>query len=480
MPNSYLMASSGIDGAVWALDSANQAQRFLGDGFVQDESSQLLTQISVGNAGNIWGLDAAGKVYQLVDSIPQPAAFAHLWHVSVGFDGTIWGLDDHEQIFRWVSGAWQKVPGNLDQLSIGDANTIWGVYGPSGFWGGPGDAKRWNGTSWDAIPTPARLRWVSVSQDLTVWAYTVDNRTLTYNGNNTWTTVAANGPSLWGIAGGPSGLAYGWDFLNLWQLTGGTWHRNRGIDSIGYVGFAGDGTLLVSSAWRPYRQTGYTNFTLVTGLGEVLDAIPLGAHSAYFNEVLSHRYSSWAGSRWLERTGTLANISVASDGTMWGVDSANKVYQWSGGAWQTRPGTLARVSAGSASYVVGLDPQGNVQSWQNGAWVPITPPTTGRMIDVSIGADATLFVIAANFDVYSRVPPLDWSKHNGLELLQVDVADQFHVCGATPIDPASGKNTVWQGAAAQHQRPPAQTPEYFSADIQSSHHYRKPPRDPPR
>jgi hypothetical protein len=67
------------------------------------------------------------------------------------------------------------------------------------------------------------------------------------------------------------------------------------------------------------------------------------------------------------------------------------------------------------------------------------------MIDIAIGADGTLCVIAADNTAFARVQPLDWVKLP-VSLAQIDASDQYHLCGVTPLD-SSRKNHLWQGTA---------------------------------
>ena len=51
--------------------------------------------------------------------------------------------------------------------------------------------------------------------------------------------------------------------------------------------------------------------------------------------------------------GALKHVSVAADGTVWGVNAADKIYRWTGSAWEQVAGALSQISAGSAAQVWG-------------------------------------------------------------------------------------------------------------------------------
>ena len=87
----YLMAANGNDGCLWSVNGANQALRYLGNSSIQPEPSQALTGIAIANINSIFGISAAGEVYQLVNTPFQVAPWASMWHVATSADGSAWG-----------------------------------------------------------------------------------------------------------------------------------------------------------------------------------------------------------------------------------------------------------------------------------------------------------------------------------------------------------------------------------------------------
>jgi hypothetical protein len=63
-----------------------------------------------------------------------------------------------------------------------------------------------------------------------------------------------------------------------------------------------------------------------------------------------------AGSGWLGRSRT---VSVADDGTVWGVNSEDEIYRWEGARWQQATGSLKQICAGSATRL-GVNGNDNV------------------------------------------------------------------------------------------------------------------------
>ncbi len=452
MANAYLAAGVASDGTFWGVDNTNVAFRFIGASGPIPEPSQALVKVELGNAANVWGLDAAGGVYHLINQQPQPISIPHAWHISVGFDGTTFGINEGGGVMRLVNGVWQGVPGSLGQVSVGDANTVWGVKHGSGWYGGPGQPCRFDGTKFVEVPGP-EMQWVSVGPDGTIWALTGDpdrqnNATVQYiNGN--WVTVVAPGPFLWGIAGGPNGNAFAWDVIGALILRNGTWQELPQPPTLG--GMAGsmgaDGSVCVGGGGQSfvqYRLNGYSTWEQINHF----TSFETSSHNAH-DIVIGSLYSGYfrfAGSIWQKVNGTLADISVAADGTMWGVDTNGVIYGYDGTNWNVKPGpALAKISCGSGSFVAGIDTSGNIQYLYAGVWTKITSPKVAAMIDVAIGADGTLCVVAADNSAYARVQPLDWVQLP-VSLAQIDAADQYHLCGVTPLD-SSQKNHLWQGTA---------------------------------
>lgn len=441
----YLMASNGSDGSFWALNVANQAQRYLGNSTIQPEASQALSYLAVGNVNSIYGLSATGDVYQLVNAPYQAAPWTPMWHVSTSADGSAWGIDGYGNIFQWVNGAWQQQSNggaNALFVAVGDAGNVWTIDNTSGRWGGPGAPYQWNGSTFAAAPNAPNAQWISVAPDGKVWLQSSDNQTYYLNGS-TWQVVAQNTPQLYGIVAGNSGLLYGWDFGSLWMLAGGTWQIIDLPDMCASVGVGADGSL-AATGQQVNRLAGFNAWQTLAFLGRSLDTIVINAHKMFFLDVQSGGYLQWGGSTWQKIAGSnFVSISAGVDGSLWGVDNAQAIWSFDGNAWQSVPGKMRKVAVGSAQYIASIDASGKLFFFNGGAWQPIASPTTGAMLDIAIGSDASLFAIDGSNRLWSRIAPGDWSLV-GVMLEQVDAADRYHVCGITKTND-SGNNSVWQG-----------------------------------
>ncbi len=447
----YRMAANGNDGSFWAVNDAQQSLRFLGNGAIQPETSQTITCVAVANVETIYGLGPAGDLYLLVDTPLQPTPWSPIWHAAVAPDGGVWGVNEQAGLFQWQDGAWQPRPNggaNALFIAVGNGGDAWTIDNTSGWWGGPGAPYRWNGTTFARVDGAPDAQWISIAPDGTVWLQSSDQRTLRLEGT-TWRVVATNTPQLYGITAGNDGLVYGWDVGLLYVLGGGVWQMLDTPGICNCVGVAADGTLLVDG--QPpvrlagsVRLAGFSVYERLPNFPQALDVFAIDAHKMYLLDVQANRYLEWGGSTWQRIAGgNLVSISVGIDGTLWGVDVNHAIFSFDGSAWQSVPGAMQKVSVGSAQYIVGLDPDGKL-FFHDGNWQPIASPTTGPMLDVAIGSDASLFAIDSGHKLWSRIAPGDWTQIGAVPLQQIDAADRYHVCGITVG--TSADNNVWTGA----------------------------------
>jgi len=133
-----------------------------------------LTQISVGDKNNIWGVNAADDIFKWDGKTWQKIA-GKLKMVSVGNDGEVWGSTDKDNIYRLNADKWEKISGKLDKISVGNKNNIWGV--------SDGDAiYKWNGGGWTKINE--KLNDISASGNGDVWGINASGNVYKFNGNS--------------------------------------------------------------------------------------------------------------------------------------------------------------------------------------------------------------------------------------------------------------------------------------------------------
>lgn len=122
----------------------------------------------------------------------------------------------------------------------------------------------------------------------------------------------------------------------------------------------------------------------------------------------SGTYTFGTGSGWTQTqiTGKLVQVSVASDGTVWGINTAgSNIFHYTGGnnAWtQIGAGGLAQISVGSASNIWGVNAAGLIYKY-NGKqvndgtdWNQIP----GALKQISVAADGTVCGVNASGNAY--------------------------------------------------------------------------------
>jgi virginiamycin B lyase len=213
-----------------------------------------------------------------------------LTNVSVGSASKIWGVNSDKQIFKF-RGAWTLVPaaqsGGLTQVSAASDGTVWGLNG--------GKIFRLNGSNWDQIPAPNQttLAQISVGSATKIWGVDSHNLIFTYNvATQAWdkvdgtlkqVSVASDG-TVWGFQEATS-----LQDAKIFRRSGRSWIQVP-EPTAPFVG--------------PLAQISVGSATQVWGVTKD------GSIAQYTGDDLKP---------WVQVPGTLSDISVASDGTIWGL-----------------------------------------------------------------------------------------------------------------------------------------------------------------
>jgi hypothetical protein len=147
----------GADGVVYGRNAAagSQAplQRF--NGFTQWVPMPVtftnLVDLASRDAGSLWfshwenRLSVMGSWPGYVwQDMPGGAVLAT---ISGAPDGTVWGTDANKALLRFNGSAWDTMPGQATQISVGSANLVWSI-------DVNGNAQRWTGSGWEAHGNP--------------------------------------------------------------------------------------------------------------------------------------------------------------------------------------------------------------------------------------------------------------------------------------------------------------------------------------
>jgi virginiamycin B lyase len=160
---------------------------------------------------------------------------------------------------------------------------------------------------------------------------------------------------------------------------------------------------------------------------------------------------------WIMMPGTLTQVAVGIDDTVWGIDvnlpsSGSNVFRWngtgywSGTAWTPIPGWLTQISVGSATQVWGVNTTApkngsNVFQWNGSAWVGVP----GWLTCVAAASDGTVWGVNSAVTDRDNVHQWNgtaWESRPGT-LRQISVGSADVVFG---ID-AEGLTYQWSGDA---------------------------------
>jgi hypothetical protein len=105
------------------------------------------------------------------------------------------------------------------------------------------------------------------------------------------------------------------------------------------------------------------------------------------NEVL--RYNPYQSA--FERVpGTLTQLSIGSDGEVWGIDPTGNVLRWTGSEWKAHDGNLRQISVRNLKEAWGVNAENDLLRWNQSSW----EPTGFKTNVVSAGIDGTVWGLA--------------------------------------------------------------------------------------
>lgn len=130
---------------------------------------------------------------------------------------------------------------------------------------------------------------------------------------------------------------------------------------------------------------------------------------------------------WLPIPGQLKEISVGSDGLVWGTNTDGNIFRKSNDGWVLVDGLLAQVSVGNAEHIWGVNAQDQIFKWdhQGQTWESVP----GLLTQVSAGCDGTVWGINASGLIYAwNSRDETWDTVPGL-LKQVSVGSKSNIWG---------------------------------------------------
>ena len=146
--------------------------------------------------------DTGRDIYRLkLESNSWEKIGGKLKHVSVGSANTVWGVNINDDIYRWNGSGWVYIGGKLKQISVAADGTVWGVNSADTIY------RRTGSNTWENIP--GKLKYVSVGDANTVWGVNANDYIYRWTGSG-WENiagglkqieVAADG-TVWGVNSG--------------------------------------------------------------------------------------------------------------------------------------------------------------------------------------------------------------------------------------------------------------------------------------
>ncbi len=316
--------------------------------------------------------------------------------VASGADGVTWGIDNDGQVRRYTGkDHWDIMPGSLSQISVANADNVWGVNAEGNVYSWHDEAYSWNQIS----GLSSQVVWVSVGNDGTVWAVDINQNEYEYQDNNFWRlSPPQNSPNLiqisvrnsnevWGIVEHISGNS------NIYLYQNNSW-RALGSNAPGDVislSVASDGAVFgVNSNAQIYRRITDNNWQLYEG---DLAQIAVGDQDNVWAVDKQERIVRLVSNpnAWQRISASLTQVSAAADGTVWGINANKQIYHYQGNnSWQQLSGSLDQVAVGSEQEVWGLK-DGTAYRRINGAWVNVDGSTGGSFGTLSIGQDMVVW-----------------------------------------------------------------------------------------
>ncbi len=342
-----------------------------------------VTDISVAVDGNVWAIgadtvnggsstlrwDVRSRQWRRVPSDAPGGAVRVTGGIIIPFDAAAAVVNDRDEIFLWFNGQWNMARGGArgTDVGVGADGSLWLV--------GNGRLFRWNGSEdWTgpfSLPADERAQRIAVGPMGHPWAVSGRNRVYRFDGVS-WDELpsdvlardidvdAAGTVRIVGL----DGAVHAWDGTE-WRIPAGDHPEGLVAVASGPRGhlFAVDSDHRIHLA-RPDPDA--------SGADPREDA------------------------PWQPLPGAADDIAVGANGSIWAIGAGGfGIYRWDAGRWSRLPGGAARIAAGhvepfSAAAAV-VNNSDEIFLWFNGRWNMAEGGARGT--DVGIGADGSLWVI---------------------------------------------------------------------------------------
>jgi hypothetical protein len=356
----------GVDGDLWTIaNSVPYHYDVLHETMTALPGS--LVQIVVGSGASVFGLNAAGQIFQWQAQsgtwLQIPGALSS---IAVGANGALWGINPYQQIFQ-LAGAPTRpfqtlnaVSGKLNQISVGADGSVWGVSSNT--------VEHFNTgtqTFTPATGAPA-LAQVSVGAGADVWGVNASGSIYHYVADTgTWNNVPGTLSSVqvgadgevWGI--NPVGQPFTYNFANS------SWDNIPGVLSTLSVG--ADGTVWGINSFRQIFRFDIATQSWINVPGYLTQVSVGNANNIWgvnaYGQVFQYNPESPS---WNEiPNATLSQVWVTFDGAVWGVNAYGQLFRWNAAtqAFTFVGSGVTNAIAGNAAAVWATNPTGALFSW---------------------------------------------------------------------------------------------------------------------
>jgi hypothetical protein len=188
---------------------------------------------------------------------------------------------------------------------------------------------------------------------------------------------------------------------------------------------------------------------------EPMKQVSVGSDGTVWGVTRNNTLTKYANNAWGSLPGGyFVQVSVASANLVWGVNKNDDVWRYTGsqnpdGSWwiQIAPGRLIKqVSVGSDGTVCGVDPKGVISQYANNAWTALPADPGGYFAQVSVGSANLIWGVNAVNDVYQyNGSSTSWTQiAPGSKMTQVSIASDRTICGVDPTGVISQyANNAW-------------------------------------
>jgi Tectonin domain len=331
VPGSLQQVSVGGDGTVWGINAAGLIFQYNSASQSWVQVPGFLTQIAVGSNGSVWGLNPAGLIYRWdVNRQNWTPVSGTLAQITVGSDGDVWGLNSADLIYHWSPSGqnWVQIPGTLKQIAVGFNGAVWGI-------NSAGLVYRFNPGLQAFVPVAGSLTQIAVGSDGVVWGLSGQS---IYRFNSLTQQFEHISGGLTHIAVGSGG--------NVWGVNSGN---------------------------------------------------------------LIYRFDTPSQS-WVNVPGTLTQIAAGANGSVWGLNSSNAIYSFnqpltSSQIFHPVPGAmLTQIAAGIDGNAWGIGPTDKLYGYNlaTQTWAAFNPSNAFSEVAVGFGQD--VWALGTNQTVFHFDP----------------------------------------------------------------------------